>query len=237
MKGIILTGGNATRWGSVSKIINKHLLPVYDTPQVDFRINKLNEIGISDIGIILGGPHAEQVRSYLGEGYTYIWQGEAAGIAQAISLAKNFVGKDKFIVHLGDQYYESTLVKMRTFPIKDEDIRILLKWDRYANRHGVVTIGAAGKEIKSIIEKPKYPEEGFVMVGVYGFSPKIFDIIDDLKPSPRGEYEISDAVWLAIKSGLKVSVDFLDGIWIDVGTPENLLKASMVESIIKQKGG
>jgi glucose-1-phosphate thymidylyltransferase len=236
MKGLILTGGNATRWKNVSKIINKHLLPVYDVPQVDNCIAKLKGIGIHDIGIVLGGSHAEQVKDYLGDEYTYIWQGEPKGIAQAVMVAKDFIGNDKVIVHLGDQYYESNLAKFKLdFDNPKEDVRILLKWDKHANRHSVVTV--EGNKITKIVEKPESPEEGYVMVGVYGFSPKIFEILDKLKPSVRGEYELSDTVWLAIQKGLNIGFDILEGIWIDVGTPENLLRASMVENIINQKGG
>lgn len=237
MKGVILAGGNATRWGKVGNLFNKHMIPVYDQPQVDLCLKKFREAGIEDIAIILGGKHPEQVRDYLGrEDFTYIYQGEPKGIGHAVLLTKDFVGDDNVIIHLGDQYYEASIKDfVENLENTDTDISLLLKWDKHANRHSVVTV--TNNKVVGIVEKPEEPEDGYVMVGVYGFSPKIFPILEQLKPSTRGEYELSDAVWLGIKSGLNYNYEILSGIWIDVGTPENLLKASIVESIIKEREG
>lgn len=236
MKGLILAGGSGTRLQPMTKYVNKHLLPIYDVPQIDNCINKLKECGIKDIGVILGGEHAVQIAHYLGDDYDYIWQGKPTGLAKAVQRARPWVGESNFVVHLGDQYLEAPIKPyMERFNKSGNDIGLLLKYDKKANRHSVVTV--VGDKITNIVEKPSEPEDGLVMVGVYFFKPTIFKVIEDLKPSARGEYELSDAVFKAYKEGRKVGFEVLEGFWMDTGTKDNILKASMFQSLIKEQGG
>lgn len=225
MKAIILAGGTGTRLDPLTKIINKHLLPVYDRPMIDWAILHLKEIGISNIGIVVSKPHDEQVKNYLGHTYTYIHQGEAEGIAQAVKSAKNFIGDSNFLVHLGDQVYTESLKLYYDAWVKnDSQVHIILRWYEHANHHTVVFI--EGGKIKSLVEKPQQPNEGYVMVGMSFYKPRIFEILKNLKPGYKGEYQLSDALAVALEKGFTVTYSILEGEWVDAGTPDNLLLAS-----------
>lgn len=226
-KGIVLAGGTGSRLYPLTKISNKHLLPVYDRPMIDWAILHLREIGITDIGIVISKPHDEQVKNYLGKKFTYIHQGTAKGIGQAVLSVKNFIGNSNFIVHLGDQIYtESLLRHYKEWQNKQSDIHIILKRFKYAYKHTVVTLGENG--ITSIREKPKEKKEGYVMTGINFYTPKIFPVLEKLKKGKNGEYQLSDAIECARRQNFNISYSFLGGEWVDAGTPDNLLLASQV---------
>lgn len=227
MRGIILAGGTGTRLEPLTKVTNKHLLPVYDRPMIDWAIGHLEEIGIKDIGIVISEPHDEAVKRYLGSQYTYLHQGKATGIGRAALSARSFIGDSPFVVHLGDQVYTESLKEHYDAWIKnDSQIHIILRWYEHANRHTVVFVEEG--RVVSLIEKPQQPNEGYVMVGMSFYKPDIFEVLEDLSPGYAGEYQLSDAISLALKRKFSVTYSILSGEWVDAGTPDNLLQAAVL---------
>jgi len=230
VKGIILAGGSGTRLSPCTKVTNKHLLPVLDRPMIYYAINKLlslrkQHIIINEIIIVIGIEHASHFPKVLGHGQnfgvkiTYVLQDEPLGIAHALSLTEPFVKKDSVCVILGDNIF-----------VDDIDIdgfvngaRVFLKEVPDPQRFGVATI-KDGRVIK-IVEKPDKPESAFVVTGLYLFDNSVFDIIRTLKPSARGEYELTDVNNVYIRKE-QLEYRILKGFWQDAGTFDSLLKAS-----------
>jgi glucose-1-phosphate thymidylyltransferase len=232
MKGVILVGGYGTRLEPLTYISNKHLLPIYNKPMVEYGLNALRDARIRDVCVVLGGEKADQVMKYLGDGFrygltlSYVWQGEPKGVAHAISCAKNFVGDEKFVVYLADNIFETGIVDLvKNFEASDCDVYLLLKEVEHPERYGVVEF-KDGK-IVNLEEKPMHPKSKWIITGVYGFKPIIFKIIDELRPSWRGEYEITEGIAKAVTMGLNVKHDFLKGRWFDAGTFDDILEASL----------
>lgn len=231
MKGVILAGGLGKRLYPLTKITNKHLLPVYDKPMIFYPLQTLINAGIDDILIVTGGNHAGDFLRLLGNGrdfglkhINYTYQEGEGGIADALSLAEHFSEYDKMVVILGDNVIEGNIIKaVKDFRKQKEGAKILLKEVPDPERFGVPEI-VDGK-IVTIEEKPKAPKSNFAVIGIYMYDGKVFDIIRTLTPSARGELEITDVSNAYIKEG-KMTYDVIQGWWSDAGTFDSLLRTS-----------
>jgi len=238
MKGILLAGGYGTRLRPLTYITNKHLLPVYDKPMIEYGLEVLFQANIKDICVVLGGAKPEDIIRYLGDGYkygvnlSYKWQGDPKGIAQAILCAKDFVKEDRFVVHLADNIFPNGVSRFITdFEESNCDAQVLLTKVEDPERYGV----AETKDgmLVSLEEKPEHPKSDLALTGVYGFKPSVFEIIESLKPSWRGELEITEAIHkMATSKKYKVKYSILEGKWFDCGTFDSILEAGL---FIKEK--
>lgn len=223
MKGIVLAGGTGSRLYPLTKVTNKHLLPVGNKPMIYYPIEKLTGAGIEEILIVTGTEHMGDVVNLLGSGkdfgcrFTYKVQDEAGGIAQALGLAENFCADEPMTVILGDNIFEADLSKA----LENYDgsgAQILIKQVEDPERFGVAELEE--DRIVGIEEKPDQPKSEFAVTGIYMFDPQVFELIRNLKPSSRGELEITDVNNHYIENGtMKYSI--LDGWWTDAGTPES----------------
>ncbi len=232
MKGIILAGGTGSRLFPLTKVTNKHLLPVGKKPMIFHPIEKLVQAGITEILIVTGVDHMGDIVTLLGSGkdfgcqFTYKVQDEAGGIAQALHLAQEFVGKDQVAVILGDNIFGQDLTPFVTaFKKQKNGARVLVKEVSDPHRFGVVEI-KDGKVI-SIEEKPKKPKSNFVITGIYFYDSNVFEITKELKPSKRGELEISDVNRAYMKKN-QLAYDILSGWWTDAGTFESIERATLL---------
>jgi glucose-1-phosphate thymidylyltransferase len=232
MKGVILAGGTGSRLYPLTKVTNKHLLPVGLKPMIYYPIEKLTEAGIRQILIVTGTEHMGSVVSLLGSGrdfgchFTYKVQDEAGGIAQALGLSEDFAQEGPLAVILGDNLFEDSLVPMVQRFREDQQergARIALKEVPDPHRFGVATL--EGDRVVKIVEKPKQPESHWAVTGVYLYDGRVFEAIHTLKPSGRGELEITD-VNNAYIAGGKMGYDVLKGWWSDAGTFESLARAN-----------
>ena len=231
LKGVILAGGLGKRLYPLTKITNKHLLPVYCKPMIYYPIQTLVDAGIKDILIVTGGTHAGEFLRLLGDGaqfglkqINYTYQEGEGGIADALRLAEHFADKSKIVVILGDNIVEKSIkAAVDDFRKQPKGARILLKKVADPERFGVAEL--KGKKLVSIEEKPKKPKSDYAVTGIYMYDNQVFDIAKTLKPSRRGELEITDVnnAYLA-KSELTYSV--LEGWWTDSGTFDSLLRAN-----------
>ncbi len=234
MKGVILAGGNGTRLYPLTKVTNKHLLPVYNKPMIYYPIERLVSAGITDIIIVTGKENAGNFMNLLGSGkefgarFHYTLQDEAGGIAHALSLVQGFVKDDSMTVILGDNIILDDISEdVKTF---EAGARIFLKEVKDPQRFGVPEFDENNK-IKRIEEKPKEPKSNYAVTGIYQYDSTVFDKISRLKPSARGELEITDVNNLYLEEG-KLSHAFLKEPWLDAGTFESLLEAS---NILKER--
>jgi glucose-1-phosphate thymidylyltransferase len=231
MKGVVLAGGLGTRLYPLTKITNKHLLPVYDKPMIFYPIQTLINAGIRDIMIVTGGNHAGDFLKLIGNGkefglkhINYTYQEGEGGIAEALGLTEYFVGKDKVCVVLGDNIIEKNILKaVQAFERQERGAKILIKEVPDPSRFGVPVLD--GDRVIRIEEKPKVPKSRFAVIGIYMYDSSVFDIIKTLVPSERGELEITDVNNAYIERG-EMTWDILDGWWSDAGTFESLLQAS-----------
>ncbi|WP_270619460.1 sugar phosphate nucleotidyltransferase [Paenibacillus macerans] len=230
MKGIILAGGTGSRLYPLTKVTNKHLLPVGKYPMIFHSIFKLKQAGLSDILIVTGKEHMGDVVSLLGSGnelgvsFTYKVQDEAGGIAQALYLAKQFVGNDQMVVILGDNVFSGDITPyVSNFRTQKSGAKILIQEVPDPTRFGVPVLH--DNLIVSIEEKPKYPKSNYAVTGMYMYDQEVFNIIETLKPSARGELEITDVNNEYIKRG-ELTFDILQGWWTDAGTHVSLAKAN-----------
>jgi glucose-1-phosphate thymidylyltransferase len=230
MKGIVLAGGTGSRLRPLTRVTNKHLLPVGKYPMIFYPIYRLKQTGIRDILIVTGREHMGDVMELLGSGrdfgveFTYKVQDEAGGIAQALGLAEHFVNGDKCVVILGDNIFEDDITPyVRSFEEQKEGAKVLLKEVSDPHRFGVPEF-RDGKII-AIEEKPEEPKSNYVVTGIYMYDSEVFDIIKTLKPSARGELEITDVNNVYLKMGT-LTYDILKGWWTDAGTPESLFRAN-----------
>ncbi|MGB9729842.1 MAG: glucose-1-phosphate thymidylyltransferase [Thermoprotei archaeon] len=231
MKGVVLHGGAGTRLRPLTFSGPKQLIPVANKPVSQYVIEDLKDSGINEIAVILGETYPEIVREYYGDGskfgvkIQYIYQGKPLGIAHAVSLCKNFVNNDKFVVYLGDNLLQYGIKNyLKKFLENDFDAMVLLKNVDDPSRFGVAEF-KDGKLIR-LVEKPKIPPSNYALVGVYFFKPIVFDVIKDLKPSWRGELEITDAIQLMLEHGYHVGYDFVEGWWFDTGKKDDILYAN-----------
>jgi len=230
MKGIILAGGSGTRLLTLTKITNKHLLPVGREPMIVHPVRKLVQAGIRDILVVTGCEHMGDVVGLLGSGrdfdceFTYRVQDQAGGIAQALSLGRDFVRGDRLVVLLGDNIFADELgVYCERFARQGRGARILLKKVHDPQRYGVAQI--SGPSIVGIEEKPEHPKSEYAVTGIYMYDDRVFDIIAQLQPSGRGELEITDVNNAYIRRG-ELGFDILEGYWTDAGTHESLRLAN-----------
>jgi len=229
MKGVILAGGTGSRLFPLTKVTNKHLLPVGDKPMIYHPIGQLIQAGITEILIVTGIEHMGDVVSNLGSGkdfsckFTYKVQEEAGGIAQALSLARNFAGFDSITVILGDNIFVHDLSE--AVAKYDGGAKIFLKEVEDPERFGVAEVD--GDKIISIEEKPKQPKSNYCVTGIYMYDSDVFSFIELLKPSDRGELEITDINNDYINRD-RMSFEILDGWWTDAGTFESLRRASQL---------
>ncbi len=229
MKGVILAGGTGSRLYPLTKVTNKHLLPVYDKPMIFYPIQTLIDAGIKEIMIVSGRGHAGHFLELLGSGadlgvkFTYEIQEEAGGIAQALSLAESFADEDDVTVILGDNIFQDNIKKdVSSFT---GGAKIFLKEVPDAHRFGVAEL--RGDRVIGIQEKPREPKSSFAVTGLYIYSNNVFKIIKTLKPSARGELEITDVNNYFVNNGT-MEYRILDGFWSDAGTFESLLRASVM---------
>ena len=231
MKGIVLAGGLGTRLHPLTKVTNKHLLPIYDKPMIYYPIELMVDAGIRDILIVTGGKNAGDFLRLLGNGkqfglnhINYTYQEGEGGIAAALSLAEFFADQHPICVILGDNIVEGSIAAyVQNFLKQESGARILLKEVSDPERFGVPEI--KGGKILRIDEKPAAPASRYAVTGIYMYDAQVFEIIKTLKPSKRGELEITDVNNAYIEQG-KMHYDILEGWWTDAGTFESLLRAS-----------
>lgn len=230
MKGIILAGGTGSRLFPLTKVTNKHLLPVGKYPMIFHAVAKLKEADITDILIVTGKDHMGDVVNLLGSGremgvtFTYKVQDEAGGIAQALGLAENFVNGDRMVVILGDNVFADSIAGfVHNFSKQERGAKILIQEVHDPQRYGVPEL--QGDKIVSIEEKPQQPKSSYAVTGIYMYDARVFDIVKTLKPSGRGELEITDVNNAYIADG-ELTYDVLQGWWTDAGTHASLTRAN-----------
>jgi glucose-1-phosphate thymidylyltransferase len=231
MKGVILAGGLGTRLYPLTRITNKHLLPVYDRPMIYYPLQALVSAGITDIMIVTGGNNAGDFLRLLGNGkdfglkhINYTYQEGEGGIADALRLAEYFAEGQKICVILGDNIIENNIVEAcHRFRIQEKGAQILLKEVPDPQRFGVPAF--KGKKILRIDEKPKDPKSSYAVIGIYMYDSTVFNRIRKLKPSGRGEFEITDLNNMYLEEGT-LTHSVLEGWWTDAGTFDSLRKAT-----------
>jgi glucose-1-phosphate thymidylyltransferase len=231
MKGIVLAGGAGSRLFPLTKITNKHLLPVFDKPMIYYPIQTLVRAGIRDILLVTGGRNAGDFLRLLANGkefglnhLNYAYQEGEGGIADALALAEHFADGDKICVILGDNIIEGSIgLAVEEFEKQERGARILLKEVPDAERFGVAEL--QGDRIVGIEEKPLHPKSRYAVTGIYMYDGGVFDKVKKLKPSGRGELEITDVNNAYIVDGT-MTFSYLDGWWTDAGTFESLLRAA-----------
>jgi glucose-1-phosphate thymidylyltransferase len=231
MKGIVLAGGTGSRLFPLTKITNKHLLPIYDKPMIYYPIQTLVDAGIVDIMVVTGGKNSGDFLRLLANGKSfglkhidYTYQEGEGGIADALALAEHFADGQKICVVLGDNIIEKSIrCAAEAFRKQPKGARILLKEVDDAGRFGVAEV--ANGRIVGIEEKPKHPRSNYAVTGIYMFDETVFDKVRKLVPSNRGELEITDVNNAYIREG-SMEFSFLDGWWTDAGTFSSLLRAA-----------
>ena len=231
VKGVVLAGGLGTRLRPLTAVTNKHLLPVYDRPMIYYPIQTLVNAGITDIMIVTGGNSAGDFLKLLGNGkafglkhLNYTYQEGEGGIAEALSLVEHFAAKEPVCVVLGDNIIEGNIAAaVRAYKDQGKGAKIILKRVPDPERFGVPEL--SGQNVLRIEEKPKAPKSEYAVIGIYMYDGEVYDIIRTLKPSGRGELEITDVNNAYIKRE-EMTWEELDGWWTDAGTFESLLRAS-----------
>jgi glucose-1-phosphate thymidylyltransferase len=223
MKGVILAGGTGSRLHPLTKVTNKHLLPVYNKPMIYYPLECMAKSGVSDVLLVTGGNNAGDFIRLLGNGrefglktLNYTYQEGAGGIAQALGLAENFIDGDSFCLILGDNIVEFAIEDcVKRFRHQGQGAKILLSQVENPKAYGVADIDDHGRVTK-IVEKPKDPRSNWAVIGIYFYDGKVFDIVKTLKPSARNELEITDVNNAYIDRG-EMTADKLDGWWADAG--------------------
>ena len=226
MKGVILAGGSGTRLHPLTRITNKHLLPLYDRPMVTYAIEALVRAGVSELMLVTGGTHAGEFFRLLGNGHDYgidrlfyAYQEQAGGIAEALGLAERFVDRDRVVVMLADNVFERSLApSVENFEHQAEGARIILSRvdePEHLRHLGVPELDGESKVTK-IIEKPAAPPSPYAVTGVYFYDASVWDVVPTLRPSGRGELEITDVNNWFVEAG-RMEADVLDGFWGDAG--------------------
>lgn len=241
MKGIVLAGGTGSRLFPLTKITNKHLLPIYDKPMIYYPIQTLVEAGIRDIMIVTGGRNSGDFLRLLANGkefglrhLNYTYQEGEGGIADALSLTEHFADGDRICVILGDNIIEKSIRHaVESFEKQEKGAMILLKEVPDAERFGVAEID--GDRILGIEEKPARPKSNFAVTGIYLYDATVYEKVRGLVPSKRGELEITDVNNAYIREGT-MKFSFLDGWWTDAGTFESLLRAANLVAASRRDG-
>jgi glucose-1-phosphate thymidylyltransferase len=233
VKGLLLAGGHGTRLRPLTFTGNKHMIPIANKPMLFHGLDHLADAGIKELGIILG-PIKEGVKEALRDGsdfgvkITYIEQPEPKGLAHAVMIAEDFLGKDSFIMYLGDN-----LIKQGVKPLiktqlnESSDCVICVAHVKNPSQYGIVELTEEGN-IERLVEKPKMSKSTLALAGVYLFNRSIFDAVKNINPSWRNELEITDAIQYLLRQGKKISVQKIDGWWKDTGRPQDLLEANQL---------
>ncbi len=232
MKGLILAGGRGTRLRPITHTGPKQLVPVANKPVLEYAIEDLKEAGITEIGIVLGNLGRKAIQEHLGDGtdygveITYIVQGNPLGLAHAAGCAEEFVGDDDFVMYLGDNILEGGITELvESFETGNHAAGIALQHVENPQQFGVADVDQDGT-VKQLIEKPDDPPSNLALIGIYVFSPAIFDAIATLEPSWRGELEITDAIQSLLDDGHSIDSAVVEGWWKDTGKPEDILEAN-----------
>lgn len=231
MKGVLLHGGHGTRLRPLTHTGPKQLLPIANKPMSEYCVESMKDAGVKEIAIIIGGVGTNKVKEYYGDGrnfgvkITYIEQDEPKGIAHAVRLCKDFVGNDRFLVFLGDNIIQKSVLEYaKNFENSDSAASILLCEVDNPTRFGIADV-KDGRILK-IMEKPKNPPTNLAVTGIYFLSHVIFDIIDRLKPSWRNELEITDALEMLLEEKHKITYYMITDYWKDTGTPDDIIHAN-----------
>ncbi|HMJ61159.1 MAG TPA: sugar phosphate nucleotidyltransferase [Bryobacteraceae bacterium] len=240
MKGIVLAGGTGSRLFPLTKITNKHLLPIHDKPMIYYPIQSLVEAGITDLMVVTGGRNSGDFLRLLANGkefglkhINYTYQEGEGGIADALALAEHFAEGSRVCVVLGDNIIEGSIAEaVRDFQRQERGAKILLKEVPDAERFGVAEID--GDRIRGIEEKPARPKSKYAVTGIYMYDETVFDKTRTLKPSARGELEITDVNNAYIREGT-MTFNYLEGWWTDAGTFDSLLRAANLVHDTNQK--
>jgi glucose-1-phosphate thymidylyltransferase len=227
MKGLILAGGKGTRLRPATLTMNKHMVPILNRPMILYPLETLRYAGVTEIMIVTGGEHVGAIAEFLGDGsaygvsLTYRVQQEAGGIAQALGLAKDFVGNNPVLVILGDNIYEKEKLPAAPLPpgVGRDRAMLFLAKVKDPERFGVPTI--ENGRITEVFEKPTNPKSNYAVTGLYIYPPNVFDIVATLKPSARGELELTDVNNWYVRNNA-CAHHILDGFWSDAGTPDSL---------------
>ncbi|WP_318570514.1 glucose-1-phosphate thymidylyltransferase [Salinigranum marinum] len=232
MKGVLLSGGTGSRLRPITHTGPKQLVPVANKPVLEYAIEDFKQAGITEIGVILGHKGRKEIQKLLDDGsnygvdITYIVQGNSLGLAHAAGCAKDFVGDDDFVMYLGDNILKEGITNLvESFESGDYDAGIALQEVDNPQRFGIADLDDDGN-VTRLIEKPDDPPTNFALIGMYVFSPKVFDAIETLEPSWRGELEITDAIQRLLDDGNAIDSHVVDGWWKDTGKPEDILHAN-----------
>lgn len=232
MKGVLLSGGTGSRLRPITHTGPKQLVPVANKPVIEYAIEDLNAAGITEIAVVLGHKGRNEIQELLGDGseygvdITYIIQGNPLGIAHAAGCARDFVEDDDFVLYLGDNILKSGITDLvESFEAGDFGAGIALQEVDNPQAFGIVDVDEAGN-VTNLVEKPDDPPTNLALIGMYVFSPAVFDVIDNLEPSWRGELEITDAIQVLLDRGYEIDSHIVEGWWKDTGKPEDILEAN-----------
>jgi glucose-1-phosphate thymidylyltransferase len=239
MKGVVLAGGMGTRLRPLTRVTNKHLLPVYDKPMIFYPIQTLVDAGITEIMLVTGGNNAGEFLRLIGNGeefglkhMNYAYQKTEGGIADALRLARHFVGEDKVAVILGDNFVQGSVRKaVQDFIEQPRGAKIFLKEVSNPQEFGVAVL--EGDKVLRIIEKPQVPPSNLAVIGIYLYDSSVFEICETLVPSDRGELEITDVNNEYIRRGV-MTYEVIDGWWADCGSFEALLRSNLL--VARERG-
>jgi glucose-1-phosphate thymidylyltransferase len=232
MKGLILSGGKGTRLRPLTFTSAKQLIPLANKPVLFRVIETIRDAGVTDIGVVVGPPTDEEVKAQVGDGsrwgvkITFITQDRPAGLAHAVRISRDFIGDDRFVMFLGDNCIQGGIHKLiRQYAESDYNSQIVLKQVPDPRSYGVAVLRPDGG-IERLIEKPKDPPSDLALVGVYMFDKHVFEAVEAIKPSWRGELEITDAIQWLVSNGRKVFPYVHTGWWVDTGKREDMLEAN-----------
>lgn len=245
MKGVLLAGGTGSRLRPITHTGPKQLVPVANKPVIQYAVEDLREAGIIEIGVILGNKGREEIQSFLGDGsdfgvdITYIVQGRPLGLAHAVGCARSFIADDDFVVYLGDNMLKRGIVDVvESFRGGGFDAGIALQEVETPEQFGIAAVNDGG-QVTRLVEKPDDPPSNLALIGIYVFTPRIFDAIETIEPSWRGELEITDAIQTLLDDGAAIDSQNVEGWWKDTGKPQDVLEANrlVLEDLKPQRAG